>query len=256
MRMSQIWWISLSTVREHLRDKLFYNLAFFAFLLLACAVVLSRLTIGDYHRVLIDVGLASINIISVMISVFLGIGLLNRELERRTLYLLLTKPVPRSHLVLGKYVGLLLTLALNIVSLLTALLCVFWLTGVPVTAGVFQAAFATYLECAVLTAMSMVFSAFTTATLSAMCTLSLFVIGHNITTLRVVAEKSEELVRAVMTGLIYVLPDLEHFNLRSHALHEVTVPATNVMMLGGYACVYSALLLGLAVALFQRRDIR
>jgi len=93
--MSQIVWISLNTVREHLRDKLFYNLAFFALLLIASAVILSRLTIGDYHRVLIDVGLASIDLIGVMIAVFLGIGLLSRELERRTLYLVLSKPVPR-----------------------------------------------------------------------------------------------------------------------------------------------------------------
>jgi ABC-type transport system involved in multi-copper enzyme maturation permease subunit len=255
VNMSPILWISLNTVREHLRDKLFYNLAFFALLLIASAVVLSRLTIGDYHRVLIDVGLASIDIIGVMIAVFLGIGLLNRELERRTLYLVLSKPVPRSSLVLGKYLGLLLTLSLNILLLFTGLLSVLWMTGVPVTAGLFQAALATHLECAVVTAMAMVFSAFTTATLSAMCTFSLFVVGHNITTLRVVAEKSEEAIRMVMTGFIYVLPDLEHFNLRSHAVHEATVPALNVLMVGGYACMYATVLLGLAIALFNRRDI-
>jgi len=254
--MSQIVWISLNTVREHLRDKLFYNLAFFALLLIASAVILSRLTIGDFHRVLIDVGLASIDLIGVMIAVFLGIGLLSRELERRTLYLVLSKPVPRSHLVLGRYFGLLLTLSLNIILLMTGLLGVLWMSGVPVTLGLFQAALATYLECAVVTAIAVVFSSFTGATLSAMCTLSLFVIGHNITSLRVVAEKSEELVKAVITGIVYVLPNLEHFNLRSHVVHEVAVPAINVLLLTGYACIYAAILLGVATMLFKHRDIQ
>src|SRR6185503_15264513 len=166
VNMSQIVWISLNTVREHLRDKLFYNLAFFALLLIASAVILSRLTIGDFPRVLIDVGLASIDLIGVMIAVFLGIGLLSRELERRTLYLVLSKPVPRSHLVLGRYFGLLLTLSLNIILLMTGLLGVLWMSGAPVTLGLFQAALATYLECAVVTAIAVVFSSFTGATLS------------------------------------------------------------------------------------------
>jgi ABC-type transport system involved in multi-copper enzyme maturation permease subunit len=213
------------------------------------------LTIGDFHRVIVDVGLASINIISVFIAVFLGIGLLNREMERRTLYLLLTKPVSRSYVVLGKYLGLLLTLTVNVLSLTVGLVFVLWMMAVPVTAGLLQAALATYLECAVVTAISMVFSAFTSATLSAMCTLALFVIGHNVSTLRVVADKSEEVIRAVMTGITYVLPDLEHFNLRSHAVHEAAVPAINVLLLAGYASVYAALLLGLAIVLFKRRDI-
>ena len=254
--MKQIVWISLNTVREHLRDKLFYNLAFFALLLIASAVILSRLTLGDYHRVLIDVGLASIHIIGIMIAVFLGIGLLSRELERRTLYLVLSKPVPRSHLVLGKYFGLLLTLSLNVLLLMTGLVCVLWMTGVPLRTGLFQAAVATYLECAVVTAMAMVFSAFTTATLSVMCTLALFVIGQNLTSLKVVAEKSEEVLKVMIMAIIYVLPDLEHFNLRSHVVHQVTVPAVNMLILAGYACVYAAVLVGMATMLFNRRDIQ
>jgi ABC-type transport system involved in multi-copper enzyme maturation permease subunit len=253
--MNQIVWISLNTVREHLRDKLFYNLFFFALLLIASAVVLSRLTIGDYHRVLIDVGLSSINIIGLMIAMFLGIGLLSREMEKKTLYLVLSKPVPRSHLVFGIYFGLLLTLFLNIAILTSWFLCVLWMTGVPVTPGLFQAAMATYLECAVVTAMAMVFSAFTGSTLSAMCTLSLFVIGHNMTSLRALAEKSEEAVKVIITGIIYVLPDLEHFNLRSHVVHEITVPAINMLTLAGYACVYAAVLLGMTTVLFKHRDI-
>jgi ABC-type transport system involved in multi-copper enzyme maturation permease subunit len=254
--MSPIVWIGLNTVREHLRDKLFYNLFFFAMLLIASAIVLSRLTIGDYHRVLIDVGLASINIISLMIAVFLGIGLLSREVERKTLYLVLSKPIPRSYLVLGKYVGLLLTLFLNIVILTSWFLCVLWMTGVPVTLGLFQAVLATYLECALVTAMAMVFSAFTGATLSTMFTISLFVIGHNMTTLRALTEKSEEAVKAIITAMIYVLPDLEHFNLRSSVVHDMTVPAMNILILAGYAWIYAALLLGLTTVLFKQKDIQ
>jgi ABC-type transport system involved in multi-copper enzyme maturation permease subunit len=253
--MNQIVCISLNTVREHFRDKLFYNLAFFALLLIACAVILSRLSIGNNHRVLVDVGLTSINIISIMMAVFLGIGLLSRELERRTLYLLLSKPVPRRHLVLGKYMGLLITLLLNILLLTMGLSCVLWMTDAPMTVGIFQAALAMYLECAVVTAIAMLFSAFTGATLSAMCTLSLFVVGHNMTSLRIVADRSEEAVKMILNGIMYVLPDLEHFNVRSHVIREATLPAMNVLTLTGYACLYAAVLLMLTTILFKHRDI-
>jgi Cu-processing system permease protein len=139
---------------------------------------------------------------------------------------------------------------------MTWLLCVLWVTGVQVTAGLFQALLGTYLECAVLTAIALVFSAFTTATLSTMCTVSLFVIGHNVASLRALTERSEEAVKSVTTGLIYILPNLEHFNLRSHVVHEAAVPAANVLLLVGYASAYAAVLLMIATMLFQHRDIQ
>jgi ABC-type transport system involved in multi-copper enzyme maturation permease subunit len=254
--MNQILLISLNTVREHLRDKLFYNLAFFALLLIGSAVLLSRLTIGDYQRVLIDVGLGTINLIGVIIAVFIGIGLISRELQGRTLYLVLSKPVPRWHLVLGKYFGLLLTLLLNMMLMVTGLVLVLWAMEVPVTLGLFQAILATYLECAVVTAIAVAFSAFTTSTLSVMCTLALFVIGHSVTSLRVLGERSGEAVKPFFIGMIYLLPNFEHFNLRSHVVHKVTVPAVDVLILVGYASAYAAILLMIATMVFQHRDVQ
>lgn len=254
--MSQILLISLNTVREHLRDKLFYNLAFFALLLIGSGVFLSRLTIGDYQRVLIDVGLGIINIIGVIIAVFIGIGLISRELERRTLYLVLSKPVTRCHLVLGKYFGLLVTLLLNMMLMMTGLVLILWVMAVPVTPGLFQAVLAAYLECAVVTAIAITFSAFTTSTLSAMCTLALFAIGHSVTSLRILGERSGKAVRPLITGMIYLFPNLEHFNLRSHVVYEVTVPALDMLILVGYASAYAAVLLMIATMVFQHRDVQ
>src|SRR6266545_1123550 len=105
--------IALNTFRENLRDKILYNLVLFAFLLIGASVLLADLTIMEHHKMIADMGLAAINLVGVIIAVFVGIGLVSKEIERRTIYTIMARPITRTQFVLGKYLGLVMTLSVN-----------------------------------------------------------------------------------------------------------------------------------------------
>ena len=96
--------IALNTFRENLREKLLYNLLFFALLMIGSSILLSRITLGDYHRLILDLGLASINLFGVLIAIFVGIGLVSKEVDRKTIYTIVSKPIPRYEFLLGKMI--------------------------------------------------------------------------------------------------------------------------------------------------------
>ena len=105
--------IAINTFKEAIRDKILYNLLFFALLMIGASLLLATLTVGEQSKIIIDIGLASINIFGVLIAVFLGIGLISKEIEKRTIYNIIAKPVPRYQFLIGKYIGLLLTIVVN-----------------------------------------------------------------------------------------------------------------------------------------------
>ncbi len=248
--------IALNTFRENLRDKLLYNLLVFALLLIGSSILLMRLTLGDFHRLLLDIGLASINFFGVLIAIFIGIGLVSKEIEKKTIYTIVSKPVARYQFLLGKYLGLMMTLMVNTAVMAAGFLAVLWLQEVPIHPVLFQALAAIFLEFMVVTAVALLFSTFTSATLSAIFTLALFVIGHVTGDLRMLGQKMEAFGRGVLDGLYYLLPNLERFNLKGHVTHRIDVAAGDLVLIAAYGVVYTAMLLLLAALIFQRRDFR
>ncbi len=173
--------IARNTLRENIRDKILYNLILFALLMILSSFVLGQLTLGYEDKVIVDIGLSSISIFGTLIAIFIGIGLVYKELERRTVYALLAKPVHRWEFILGKYLGLLLTLLIN-VSVMTLGV---WLTlayngnvSIQSYARLLPAVYLIYLSLALTTAVALVFSAFSTPALSALFTFFLWMIGH------------------------------------------------------------------------------
>jgi ABC-type transport system involved in multi-copper enzyme maturation permease subunit len=235
--------IALNTFRENLRDKLLYNLLIFALLMIGSSLLLMRLTLGEFHRLLLDVGLGSINIFGVLIAIFVGIGLVNKEIEKKTIYTIVSKPVARYQFLLGKYLGLTITLLVNTLIMAAGLLLVLFAQDVPVTGMLF-------------TAVALLCSTFTSATLSAIFTLATYVIGHLTADLKTFGAKMDEGVRMILNGLYYVLPNLERFNLKGHVVHHLEVPASDLFLIVLYGLTYVAFLLLSATIIFQRRDFR
>lgn len=248
--------IALNTFRENLRDKLLYNLLIFALLMIGSSVVISKLTLGDFDRLMIDIGLASTNLFGVLIAIFIGIGLVSKEIDKRTIYTIVSKPVARYEFLLGKYVGLLITLLVNTAIMTVGLLVVLWARNVAVEGLLFYAVGMIFVELMVITAVAMVFSTFTSTTLSAIFTLAIYVIGHLTPDLKTFGEKMDELGRTVMNGLYYVLPNLERFNLKGHVIHHVAIRTADVTLIALYGLAYTAMLLLLAALIFERRDFR
>lgn len=248
--------IALNTFRENLRDKLLYNLLVFALLMIGSSLLLMRLTLGEFHRLLLNVGLGSINIFGVLIAIFVGIGLVNKEIEKKTIYTIVSKPVARYQFLIGKYLGLTLTLFVNTLIMAGGLLLVLFAQGVPIESMLFKALGLIFMEFMVITAVALLCSTFTSATLSAIFTLATYVIGHLTADLKIFGEKMDEGMRAVVTGLYYILPNLERFNLKGNVIHHIEVSGTDLLLIVMYGLTYVAFLLMSASIIFQRRDFR
>jgi ABC-type transport system involved in multi-copper enzyme maturation permease subunit len=248
--------ISLNTFRENLREKLLYNLLIFALLMIGSSILLSRLTLGDYHRLILDLGLASINIFGVLIAIFVGISLVSKEIDKKTIYTIISKPVPRYAFLLGKYLGLVITLLTNTIVMVIGLLVVLQVMDVPVTVLLFKSLAMIFLELMVITAMALLFSTFTSSTLSAIFTLAIYVIGHLSADLKTFGDKLETMGRGVVNALYYVMPNLERFNLKGHVTNHVDVPTTDLLLTLAYGLSYTAMLLLLSAMIFQRRDFQ
>lgn len=253
--MRSILVIAFNTFRENLRDKILYNLLIFAALLMGASILLGALTIDEQDKIIADMGLASINVIGVIIAVFVGIGLVSKEIERRTIYTILAKPISRSQFILGKYAGLAITLAVNLVIMFAVFVFTLWMTQVTITIVLVQAAALMMVEFLVVTATALFFSTFSTPTLSAALTLGLYLIGHLTSDLKALAEKSSsEMTKAVMTALYYLCPNLELLNIKGQAVSGVSLDWSYHLSATLYGLLYASLLLAGAATIFQKRD--
>jgi Cu-processing system permease protein len=254
--MNRVLVIGLNTFRENLREKLLYNLVIFALLIIGSSILLERLSLGDTNRLFLDLGLASINIFGVLIAIFIGIGLVSKEIDKKTIYTIISKPVPRYEFLLGKYFGLSITLFVNTLIMLAGFLLVLVYMHVPIELLLFKAVFLIFLELIVVTAVALLFSTFTTPTLSAIFTLAIYVIGHLTGDLKALGAKLEGGGRMFLTGLSYLMPNLENFNIKGRVIHHLDIGGTEFALILGYGILYTMLLLLVAGVIFERRDFR
>ncbi len=247
--------IAFNTFRESLRDKILYNLLFFALLLIGGSVLLADLSIMEHHKVVTDMGLAAINLIGVIIAIFVGIGLVSKEIERRTVYTIMARPISRTQFILGKYFGLGLTLLINIGVMLAMYLVILLMTGAPIHLSLLQAVQLIFVELLLVTAVALLFSTFSSSTLSAIMTLGVYMVGHLTADLKGLGEKStDEAVRFVMTALYYICPNLELLNIKGQAARGIAVAPSYELLVSAYGLLYATALLAVACVIFQRRD--
>ncbi len=253
----KIMTIALNTFKECIRDKILYNLLIFAMLMIGLSAFLSKLAIGVQIRIVKDIGLGSISIFGVLIAIFLGIGLVSKEIDRRTIYTILSKPVQRYSFLLGKFAGLLLTLFINIAVMTLALIILIYSMGGDVNLLLIEAIFLIFIELIVVTSIALFFSTFTTPTLSAIFTLSFFVIGHLTGYIRLFGSQSElQFVKKLSDMLYYILPNLENFNIKSMVMYAEALEWNLFFLSTMYGLVYASLVLVLSVIIFQKRDFK
>jgi len=245
--------IALNTFREAIRDRILYLLLVFAVLLIGSSRALSLLTVGSEEKIVKDIGLAAISLFGVATAIFVGVGLVFKEIEKRTIYTLVSKPIVRSHFILGKYLGLVLVLAVN-VSIMTA--CFYGLLLVKgwADAAIASAVFLTLVELLLVTAIAIFFSSFSTPILSSLFTVTAYVIGHVSWGLLMLAERVNGLGRGICHALYWCLPNLERLNVRGMVVHGADVPLDQVLTATVYGVSYTIIVLGLAMMMFRRRD--
>jgi ABC-type transport system involved in multi-copper enzyme maturation permease subunit len=262
--------VASSVFRESVRDKVLYSLVLFAVLLMAASYLIGQLTAGQDIKIIKDLGLAAISLFGLMIAVFIGIGLVWKEVERRSIYSLLSKPMRRHEFVLGKFAGLALTLVVNVAAMTVAYYAVlaYMATTFPPAVQAAWPAPATdpallkalaliVTELLLVTAVALFFSTFSSPFLSAVLTLGLWVIGSFNADLRnfeaVVASPA---AAALARGLYYVLPNFSAFDVKLQVVHGLPVPWSYVATTVAYGFVYVALLLTAGIVIFSRRDFK
>jgi ABC-type transport system involved in multi-copper enzyme maturation permease subunit len=252
-----VWVVAKNTYREAVRDKLLYNLLLFAALMIASSILLAQLHIGDAERIYRDVGLSAIAFFGVLIAIFVGINLVYREISQRTVYSMLSKPVRRWEFILGKYFGLLSLLALEISLMTGCFVGVLVWKGSQLDAVLLWGVAFVYAELALVTAVAMFFTSFTTPYLAGMFTIALWITGHLLADLRTFGANSEiEGMKALTEALYWSLPNLDRIDFKSDAASGTPLPAARLWAAGAYVLLYSAALLLGSMVLFQRRDFR
>ncbi len=174
----KIWAIILNTFREAVRDRVLYAIVFFAVVILLISTIMDVITIGQRAKIIIDMGLASISIFGALIAIFVGIGLVYKEIEKRTIYTIVSKPVARWQFLLGKYFGLVLTLAVQVAAMSAIFFIIVASEMGRVPPLLYLAVGMTFLELMVVCAVAIFFSSFSTPILSGMYTLGVYLIGH------------------------------------------------------------------------------
>ncbi len=255
--MNKVRAIALNTFKEAVRDRILYAILAFAIAMIASTIVLATIGVGSGPKIIRDLGLGFISIFGVLIAVFIGIGLVHKEIDRRTIYTIISKPIHRWQFILGKYLGLVLTLFVNVAIMTAALMgLVFVGEGVwdlPLVA----ASAMIFLELMVITGIAVLFSAFSTPALSAIFTLSFFAIGRLLEDVMLFGQLyAGPIGRTLIRGLYYILPNLGRFNITAEVVHGLPLGEAVSGMTILYGFLYVVALLSLTVIIFQRRDFR
>src|SRR5258707_5798049 len=256
---TRITHIASNTFREAVRDRVLYNLIAFALLLSGAAILVGQISVEIERLVVINLGLTAVSLFGVVIAIFIGIGLVSKEIDKRTLYTVLSRPVRRWEFIAGKFFGLAGTLVVNTffmaIGVFAALAYVSRHSQAS-DASVVVALYFIVLQFVIITALALFFSSFSSPLLSAVFAFSLFVIGSFAEDLRGFASMTHGATRWLATGAAYLVPNFSALNIITSVAHSQPVSGQLVLYNTAYALVYSAAVLAGAVLIFEHRNLK
>lgn len=258
--LTRIAAIARNAFREAVRDRVLYNLVLFVLLLTVAAIFLGELSGGQEKRIIVHLGLSAMLLFGVFISIFVGVGLVYKEIERRTVYAIFAKPVGRGEFLVGKYLGLCLTLLLNVIvmGLGVSLALIYVSRGWdPLIVSIWPAIVLIYLELMLLTGIALLFSSFSSPALSALLTFFVFIIGHFSADLKGLAgSMGSAAARWLFAALYYLLPNLGNYTYITPVAYGQRPGLGAVMAATLYAVIYVAVVLAAATLIFSRRNFK
>lgn len=248
--------IARFTLLGYLKERVLLVVLIFGFVLTLSSYALAPLAVGAQHKIVIDVGLASISIFGILLVVLLGAGSYSREKERGILPNILAKPISRVDFVLGKYLGTVFAIWAVMAAMAVVYVVVAMLGKVALRPTIFLALYLSAIEAALVTAVLTFFASFTTPLLSSFLTLCVFVAGHLSKDLFAFAEQfGHAFFRAASFVGYFVLPNLSLFNVRAEAVHDLPVLDRYSSSVTMYAAFYILTLLFLSSVIFRHKDV-
>lgn len=249
------WAIALNTFREAIRDRVLYLLLFFALASLLFSRLLAILTVGDKIKIVTDVGLASISLFGALMAILMGTGLVYKEIDKKTIYTLLSKPIHRHQFLLGKYLGLVLTLFVMLCLMTLIFFVIYYLHAFKIEWSMLIAIFYVFLELCLITAVALFFSCFSTPILSSIFSLAFYLIGHLSWGLETLLNKMAPGVGKVTARILYTfIPDLENLNFKTEIVHNLSIPPQMLIYSTLYGVFYTIFVLFIAILVFRKRD--
>ena len=258
MHLGRIWVVARNVFLEAIRDRILYLVALFAALMVLATVLIPEIAAGTEGKIILDVGLAGINVLSLVITIFIGTGLINKEIEKKTVLVLIAKPVSRFEFILGKHLGLSGVLATVIAAFTGVFFAVLLMQGIAFPAGaILVALLFMLLEMILLVAVALLFGVFTSSLLATLLTFAIFLVGHlSQDIVRVGRVVDSENFQRSARWMYLVLPDLERLNFKNEAIYGATLlPGVGELVVNAlYALIYTALLIIIATNIFARRQ--
>ncbi len=257
--MSRISAIASNTFREAVRDRVLYNLIIFALIMIGASLLLGQITIGVQRQLLINLGLTAISVFGVLIAIFIGIGLVSKEIDKRTLYTVLTRPVHRWEFILGKFFGLVGTLVVNAFFMTLGFFAALLYLAhdfEKADLNILVAIFFILLQFMMVTAIALLFSAFSTPIESAVLAFAVFVVGSFSEDLRGFAEMATGISHYLAVGMGYIIPNFSALNVIASVAHDNPVDPHLILFNTLYAVFYSGGALFAATIIFQNRNMK
>jgi ABC-type transport system involved in multi-copper enzyme maturation permease subunit len=252
--------VAVNTFREAVRDRVLYNLVFFALLMIGAAILVGQISIGIDQLVIVNLGLSAISAFGLVMAIFIGVGLIYKEMEKRTLYSLLAKPIRRWQFIVGKYAGLLLTLFVNTCFMTIGVgVALFYVNRAFARSDVYilVAVYFILLKLAIVTALALFFSCFTTPMLSTLFTIGIYIAGMFSTDLFNIGMVTQSpAIKGITRILYYVLPNFHNFDVIGQASHGFAIPPQLIAQNTLYALLYAAILLVAAAAVFSGKNLK
>jgi ABC-type transport system involved in multi-copper enzyme maturation permease subunit len=254
MGLSRVVAVAANTFRETVRERVLYNLVFFAILMTLCSLLLGQLSIRQDEKIIKDVGLAAMELFGHLIAIFIGIGLVSKEIERRSLYPLLAKPLSREELFLGKFAGLGFTLLVNVGAMAAGLFATLLLTYRRADPALLKAVFTIYLSLLLVVAIALLFSTLTSTALAAVCTVCLVIAGRFSDVVRNMKQVAPGVPDRLVDVLYYAVPNFLTFDLKNRVAYGDPVPWSVVLGIALYGAAFITAVLALGVASFRRKE--
>jgi Cu-processing system permease protein len=256
MGLSRLAAVAANTFRETVRERVLYNLVVFAVLMTLAGLLLGELSVRQDEKIIKEVGLAAMDLFGTLIALFIGVGLVSKEIERRSLYPLLAKPLTRDEFFLGKFLGLAFTLLVNVALMAAGLVLTLAATGRPFEPSLVGAVYPLYLGLLLVVALALLFSTLTSAPLAAVCTLGLVLAGRYSDVIRNVREVVPGAPAWLVDVLYNALPNFRNFDLKTRAVYGDPISLLLLAWITLYAALYVALALGAGLLVFRRKDFQ
>lgn len=261
--MKKMLIIAETTLKETIRNKILYNILLFAVFIFFLGIIIGNWSLGEQERVILDFGLTGLHLIALLIAIFIGIHLVAREIQSRTIYNTLSKSVTRTQFLLGKFCGLAVVLLFNLLLLAIVLnLLVFLFTG-QAHPGILVPVMFIYLEMLIIIAIAILFSMVTGSTLASILTIAVYIAGHMMGPVLQFLEKVEEIEHTplylpylIIRGVRFIIPDLGVFVMIDEYIHGVALSEAFYGFTLLYFLLYLTAILVIGIMIFQKKDLK